>query len=60
MNQDIFDPLFDFKETRLQALGNPLIELEHHINWELFRPLLAKAHEKKRKSNAGAPLKMSL
>jgi len=57
MNQDIFDPLFDFKDTRLQELGNPLIELERFIDWELFRPLLAKAHEKKRKSNAGAPTK---
>lgn len=55
MNRDIFDPLFDLQDTRLDRLGNPLVELERTIDWEAFRPLLSPVHQKERKSQAGAP-----
>jgi len=43
-------------EDRLQSvgkMGDPLEILAEAIAWEEFRPLLAKVHEKERKSNAG-------
>ena len=54
MMRDIFDPLFDLQDTRLARLGNPFIELDRCIDWEDFRGLLEQAHDKKRKSTAGA------
>ena len=42
-------------EDRLQSLGkmvDPLERLVAAIPWESFRPLLARVHEKERKSNA--------
>lgn len=55
MNRDIFDPLFDLQDSRLDRLGNPLVELERTIDWEAFRALLDPVHQKERKSQAGAP-----
>ena len=52
--RDIFDPLFDLQDARLKKLGNPFEELQHLINWEIFRPELDKLYKKERKSNAGA------
>ena len=48
--------LFDVEEraTKLTALGDPLVGLTTQIDWEAFRPDLARVHEKDRKSNAGA------
>ena len=43
-------------EDRLQSvskMGDPLERLAATIPWESFRPLLARVHEKERKSNAG-------
>ena len=43
-------------EDRLQSvrkMGDPLARLATVIPWESFRPLLARVHEKERKSNAG-------
>lgn len=43
-------------ENRLQSvskMGDPLERLAATIPWESFRPLLARVHEKERKSNAG-------
>ena len=57
MTRDIFGSLFDPQDIRLDKLGNPLIELDNAVNWEAFRPLLDKAHQKHRKSKAGAPRK---
>lgn len=54
MMPDIFDPLLELQDQRMMKLGNPLLELERSINWELFRPLLKRIHHKTRKSNAGA------
>jgi|TARA_B100001971_G_C18171331_1_gene527299 IS5 family transposase len=47
--------LFDFDERchQLHKLGNPLERLDKAINWEKFRPLLKKVHEKERKNNSG-------
>jgi len=48
--------LFEKEETltNLSSLGNPLEKLEEYIDFEMFRPLMEKALEKKdRKSNAG-------
>jgi len=47
--------LFDF-EQRLKQLnthGNPLQRLDAAVDFEAFRPTLAKAHLKERKGNAG-------
>jgi IS5 family transposase len=52
--RDIFDPLFDLQDARLKKLGNPFEELQHLINWEIFRPELDRIYKKERKSNAGA------
>ncbi len=54
MNQDIFSPLFDLQDNRLKKLGNPLLEIDHQIDWGKFRPLLNKIHKKERKNKAGA------
>ena len=54
MTFDIFDPLFEFQDSRLARLGNPLLELEDRIDWEGFRPLLNQLHQKSRKNKAGA------
>ena len=43
-------------ENRYAALskeGDPLERLDAVIDWELFRPVLAKIDDKERKSNAG-------
>ena len=55
INRDIFDPLFDLQDPRLDRLGNPLVELERTIDWEDFRPVLDPVHQKERKSQASAP-----
>jgi len=57
MTRDIFGSLFDSQDIRLDKLGNPLIELDEAVDWEAFRPMLDKAHAKKRKSKLGAPRK---
>lgn len=57
MNGDIFEPLFEVQDNRLNKLGDPLSELNSVIDWEAFRPLLKKVHQKPRKSTAGAPTK---
>jgi IS5 family transposase len=46
---------FDFEQRldQLNAQGNPLHTLEQAIDFEAFRPTLAKVREKPRKSNAG-------
>ena len=47
---------FDIAErtAKLTQMGDPLVGLNERINWEAFRPDLARVHEKDRKSNAGA------
>jgi IS5 family transposase len=47
----------DDRLARLSKLGDPLEKLDEHINWELFRPLLAKAFKKynKEEKKAGRP-----
>ncbi len=47
---------FDIAErtAKLTQMGDPLVGLNEQINWEAFRPDLARVHEKERKSNAGA------
>lgn len=57
MTRDLFDPLFLLQDTRLNQLGDPLVELAQQVDWEAFRPLLNQVHEKTRKSGAGAPPK---
>jgi len=52
--RDIFDHLFNAQDSRLKQLGNPFEELRTAIDWEQFRPILNKIHDKKRKTNAGA------
>ena len=47
--------LFDVEEraAKLTAIGDPLVGLNTQIDWEAFRPDLARVHEKDRKSHAG-------
>ena len=47
---------FDIAErtAKLTEMGDPLVGLNERINWEAFRPDLARVHEKERKSKAGA------
>lgn len=47
---------FDLSErsNKLTQMGDRLIGLNSHINWEAFRPDLSLVHDKARKSNAGA------
>jgi len=47
--------LFDFEErcSQLNLLGNPLERLNACIEWENFRSILSKIHEKSRKDNSG-------
>ena len=42
------------RTAKLTAMGDPLVKLNAQINWEAFRPDLARVHERERKSNAGA------
>jgi transposase len=48
--------LFDVEEraAQLTEMGDPLVGLKVHINWEGFRPDLSRVHEKERKSQVGA------
>ena len=48
--------LFDVEEitAQLTKIGDPLVGLKALIDWEAFRPELNRAHEKDRKSQAGA------
>jgi len=48
--------LYDWESryARIDKGGDPLAKLEQVIDWDVFRPLLMKVHEKERKSNAGA------
>jgi transposase, IS5 family len=43
----------DTRHAKLSGYGDPLERLNQVINWEIFRPVLAKIDAKKRKSNAG-------
>ena len=42
------------RTAKLTQMGDPLVGLNEHINGEAFRRDLNRAHEKERKSNAGA------
>ena len=53
--QDLFGSFFDPQDKRLDKLGDPLIQLAEAVDWESFRPLLARIKPSVRKSNAGAP-----
>ena len=48
--------LFDVEEraSQLTKMGDPLVGLKARIDREAFRPELNRAHEKDRKSQAGA------
>jgi len=45
---------FDIRLDRIDKAGDPLVKLNHTIDWQLFRPTLEKAREKDKKSPAGA------
>ena len=52
MSQDIFNPLADLQDERLDKLGNPLVELDRLVDWGAFRPLLESARGKERAPQA--------
>lgn len=54
MTEDLFGSLFDLQDSRLDRLGNPLVELDRTIDWGAFRKTLSRVHKRQRKSNAGA------
>lgn len=45
---------FDIRLNRINKAGDPLLQLDEAIDWELFRPTLESARSKPKKSNAGA------
>ena len=45
---------FDIRLNRIDKAGDPLSKLDKAVDWEIFRPLLEKARQKEKKSNAGA------
>ena len=53
--QDLFGSFFDLQDARLTKLKDPLAQLGQVVDWESFRPLLARIRPTERKSNAGAP-----
>ncbi|SFM63570.1 hypothetical protein SAMN05421721_11652, partial [Ectothiorhodospira mobilis] len=46
---------FDLEDryALLEKLGDPLPQLNRVVDWEAFRPTLAKVYDKPRKSKAG-------
>jgi len=48
--------LFDYNKrlSRIDKAGDPLVELNKLVDWELFRELIVRSREKPRKSPAGA------
>jgi IS5 family transposase len=50
---NLFCSLFEHRDQRIDRLGNPLLELEAHADWEAFRPLLDRVRIKARQSSAG-------
>lgn len=51
MQPGFFD--LDERYQQLEKLGDPLPKLAEVVDWEAFRPVLEKVHQKERKSNAG-------
>ncbi|MDZ7753209.1 MAG: IS5 family transposase [Gammaproteobacteria bacterium] len=51
MQPGFFD--LDNRYQELEKLGDPLPTIERVVDWESFRPMLEKIHQKTRKSNAG-------
>lgn len=51
MQTGFFD--VDERLALFERLGDPLTMLKRSIEWEHFRSLLSKIHDKERKSNAG-------
>ncbi|MGB3221905.1 MAG: IS5 family transposase [Desulforhopalus sp.] len=45
---------FNIRLDRINKAGDPLLQLDKAIDWEVFRSTLEKARQKPRKSNAGA------
>jgi len=45
---------FDTRLSRIDKAGDPLVQLDNTIDWEIFRPILEQAREKPKKSKAGA------
>lgn len=56
MKKQTHPGFFDIVERteKLTKMGDPLVGLNAHIDWEAFRIDLKQIHEKARKSNAGA------
>jgi transposase, IS5 family len=52
MIRGMFD--IEFRLEKIDSNGDPLINLNKIVNWEMFRPELMKLREKERKSVAGA------
>lgn len=45
---------FDIRLDRIDKAGDPLVQLNDAVDWEIFRPILEDARKKPRKSQAGA------
>lgn len=44
---------FDIRLDRIDKAGDPLVQLNEAVDWEIFRPILDEARRKPRKSQAG-------
>jgi len=51
MQPSFFDP--ENRLAELERLGDPLVRLDQIVDWDVFKPLLKRIHQKPRKSNAG-------
>ncbi len=54
MTNDLFGSLFELQDSRVDRLGNPLVELDEMIDWDGFRKILKRVNKIQIKGKAGA------
>ncbi len=54
MTNDLFGSLFELQDSRVDRLGNPLVELNEMIDWDGFRKILNRVNKIQIKGKAGA------
>ncbi|MGU9957372.1 MAG: hypothetical protein ACNYPI_07005 [Arenicellales bacterium WSBS_2016_MAG_OTU3] len=45
MTNDLFGSLFELQDSRVDRLGNPLVELDEMIDWDGFRKILNRVNK---------------
>ncbi len=54
MTNDLLGSLFELQDSRVDRLGNPLVELDEMIDWDGFRKILNRVNKIPIKGKAGA------